>query len=89
MLAVRSMTPRPIGGQRRKAAGENEDLRRRVDACTYRQIRNLSINLRGELVTITGSSNSYYIKQLATGAILSAMPAVSLQNEILVSYGIV
>lgn len=62
-----------------------EELQRRVDSFSHWQIRNLNVACRGERVKITGTSNTYYSKQLATQAVLSAHPSVRIDNEILVS----
>ena len=62
-----------------------EELQRRVDSISHWRIRNLNIACRGERVKITGTSSTYYSKQLATQAVLSAHPNVRIDNDILVS----
>ena len=62
-----------------------EELQRRVDSFSHWRIRNLNVSCRGERIKITGTSSTYYSKQLATQAVLSAHPNVRIDNEILVS----
>ena len=62
-----------------------EELQRRVDSFSHRQIRNLNVACRGERIKITGTSSTYFSKQLATQAVLSAHPDFRIDNEILVS----
>ena len=62
-----------------------EELQRRVCSFSHWRIRNLNVACRGERVKITGISNTYYSKQLATQAVLSAHPDFRIDNEILVS----
>ncbi len=62
-----------------------EEMQRRVDSLSHWRIRNLNVACRGERVKITGTSSTYYSKQLATQAVLSAHPNVRIDNEILVS----
>jgi hypothetical protein len=61
-----------------------DELQRRVDTFSHWRIRNLNVDCRGERVKITGISSTYYSKQLATQAVLSAHPDVQIDNEILV-----
>ena len=62
-----------------------EELQRRVDSFSHWQIRNLNVACRGERIKITGTSSTYYSKQLATQAVLSAHPNIRIDNDILVS----
>ncbi len=55
-----------------------------VQELTNRQIRDLQICCRGNQVIVTGISRTYYVKQLATQAVLTALPQVQLANEITV-----
>jgi hypothetical protein len=60
------------------------ELAGRVQSRTNRQVRDLRIRCCGNHVTLTGFSRTYYAKQLATQAVLSAHPQVELANEIAV-----
>jgi hypothetical protein len=63
------------------------DLRGLVDFVnreTQQQVRNLSIRQRDGGLIVTGTSRTYYVKQLVTQAILVSIPAVRLINEICV-----
>jgi len=51
---------------------------------TNRQVRDLEINYGHRGITVTGTSRSYYIKQLVTQAIQSHLPEANLENRILV-----
>lgn len=61
-----------------------EQLVRTIEARTGRQVRNLQVHCRGRSVRVTGLSRSYYVKQLVTHAILSAVPLAVLENDITV-----
>ena len=61
-----------------------DELFRRVQSQTARQVQDLRIDYDGSQVTVTGRSRTYYIKQLVTQAILDAVPAIRLANEIAV-----
>jgi uncharacterized protein YcaQ len=58
------------------------DLLRFVHRQTLQQIRDLAIHQREGRLVLTGRADTYYAKQLATQAILTAAPAVQLMNEI-------
>jgi hypothetical protein len=63
------------------------DLRGLIDFVnreTQQQVRDLSIRQRDGGLVVTGSSRTYYVKQLVTQAILISIPAVRLVNEICV-----
>ena len=63
------------------------DLRGLIDFVnreTQQQVRDLSIRQRDDGLIVTGSSRTYYVKQLVTQAILVSIPAVRLVNEICV-----
>lgn len=62
-------------------------LARRVNATTYHQIQNLEVECEADRVVLTGRSRTYYMKQLATQAILTAAPEAKLHNEIVVVAG--
>ena len=61
------------------------ELQRHVNSVSHWRIRNLNVACRGKRVKITGTSSTYYSKQLATQAVLSSHPNVRIDNEILVS----
>jgi hypothetical protein len=65
-----------------KDADFTEALIERVQSKTYYQVRDLKIDHRGAHVVVTGTSRTYYVKQLVTQAILSTVPSVKLDNEI-------
>jgi hypothetical protein len=63
------------------------DLRGLIDFVnreTQQQVRDLSIRQRDGGLIVTGTSRTYYVKQLVTQAILVSIPAVRLVNEICV-----
>ena len=62
----------------------NCELTRRIDALTYRQIRDLNIVHDMDRVVLHGRTKSYYVKQLATHAVLDLMPGVAIENSICV-----
>ncbi len=62
----------------------SDELMRRVDLQTSRQVQNLQIDCDGGRITVTGHSRTYYIKQLVTQAIIDSFPAMQIRNEIAV-----
>jgi len=64
-----------------------EELACCVESKTYRQIQDLKIDCHGSSVKVTGRSRTYYLKQLATQAILTTAPAAKLENAIRVCAG--
>lgn len=60
------------------------DLLQFVNRETQQQVQDLSIRHRDGRLIVTGRSSTYYAKQLVTQAILVAVPAVRLVNEICV-----
>lgn len=66
---------------------DNEELHDRIQSTTRRGIQNLQIDCTGDRVRVSGISRSYYIKQLATHAVLSANPTLRLDNAIRVALG--
>jgi hypothetical protein len=60
------------------------DLLEFVNRETLQQVRDLAIRHRDGRLIVTGRSSTYYAKQLVTQAILVAVPAVRLINEICV-----
>jgi hypothetical protein len=63
----------------------SDELIRRVDLHTSRQVQNLQIDCDGGRIVVTGQSRTYYIKQLVTQAIVASFPAMQIRNEIAVS----
>jgi len=53
-----------------------------VESRTHSQVQNLEIDRSDESVVVTGSCNSYYVKQLVTHAVLAACPLVKLDNRV-------
>lgn len=51
---------------------------------TNRQVRDLTIKYNSAGITVTGTSRSYYIKQLVTQTIRTHLPETNLENRILV-----
>jgi hypothetical protein len=66
----------------RNSSPSFSDLIRFVHRQTLQQIRDLAIHHREGRLVVTGRTDTYYTKQLATQAILTAAPAVRLVNEI-------
>lgn len=54
---------------------DTDDLRRQVDEGVHRRVRELAVELRGDLVELRGRADSYHVKQLAQEAALPALPA--------------
>lgn len=67
-----------------RATAMSDELIRRVDLQTSRQVQNLQIDCDGGRITVTGRSRTYYIKQLVTQAIIDSFPAMQIRNEIAV-----
>jgi hypothetical protein len=65
----------------------DEALLRQIDAKTYHQVQDLVVASEGDCVVVTGRSRTYYVKQLATQAVLSAAPDIKFANEIVVVAG--
>lgn len=64
------------------AARNASDLANRIDSKTFRQVRNLRVVQDADRVVLHGCSESYYVKQLATHAVLDLMPGVAIENRI-------
>lgn len=54
---------------------------------TDRQIRRLEVHCDGPRIRLVGESRSYYLKQLATHAVLELAPHASIENSIAVANG--
>jgi hypothetical protein len=61
-----------------------DELERCVRERTGRQVRNLCVELRAERIVLRGTTDRYYIKQLAQQGILEILPHVALENAIVV-----
>lgn len=60
----------------------DSELTRRIDSRTFHQVQNLHVWHEAGRVVLRGRSESYYVKQLATHAVLDLMPGVVLENSI-------
>lgn len=60
------------------------ELTRRIDTLTFRQVRDLNISQDTDRVILHGRAKSYYVKQLATHAVLDLMPGIAIENSICV-----
>jgi hypothetical protein len=60
------------------------ELTRRIDTLTFRQVRDLNIAQDADRVILRGRAKSYYVKQLATHAVLDLMPGADVENSICV-----
>lgn len=60
------------------------ELTRRIDTLTFRQVRDLNIAQNADRVILHGRAKSYYVKQLATHAVLDLMPGIAVENSICV-----
>ena len=57
-------------------------IERLVRSRTGRVIRNLHVEVFDETVVVSGHAPTYYVKQLATHAVLDAIEGVRLTNDI-------
>jgi len=60
----------------------DSELTRRIDNRTFRQVHDLHVLHESGRVVLRGRSESYYVKQLATHAVLDLMPDVIVDNSI-------
>lgn len=60
------------------------ELKRTIFHATHRQIQQLEINSHAGVIVVRGICGSYYCKQLATTALLKAVPRSTVRNEICV-----
>lgn len=58
------------------------ELTRSVESRTFRQVRGLLVSHTADRVVLRGQSQSYYVKQLATHAVLDLLPGVAIENRI-------
>ena len=58
------------------------ELAHRIDAKTFRQVHNLRVVRNDETIILRGQSQSYYVKQLATHAVLDMFPGQLIDNAI-------
>lgn len=61
------------------------ELTRRIDSLTYHQIRDLHVVRDVQKITLRGCSTSYYVKQLASQAVINLLPRAVIENGIYVS----
>jgi hypothetical protein len=61
------------------------ELTHRIDAQTFRQVRDLHVVRNEDRIVLRGQSQSYYVKQLATHAVLNLFPGVVIENAIAVA----
>jgi hypothetical protein len=66
------------------ARSQEVDLTDSIDAKTFRQVRDLRVVRNEDRIVLRGQSQSYYVKQLATHAVLNMFPGVVLENAIAV-----
>ncbi|MBY0524374.1 MAG: hypothetical protein K2R98_13290 [Gemmataceae bacterium] len=64
----------------------SHELERHVQQRTGGRIRDLTIQLEAERVTLRGRADTFYIKQLAQHSIRDLLPHVCLDNAIIVAY---
>ena len=58
------------------------ELSLRIDTLTQRQIRDLHVVHEHRRVILNGCSRSYYVKQLASQAVIDLLPEAELDNSI-------
>jgi len=63
----------------------DEIVHARILARTGRRVKELAVELRGELVVLSGWAPSYHVKQLAQHGVQELLPAVALMNSIRVA----
>jgi hypothetical protein len=83
-MQVVADTPRESYWDAMDLPSEHE-LLRSIESKTNRQVHDLRVLCRGRHVVLRGSSRTYYVKQLATHAILDLMPHANVDNAILVA----
>jgi len=64
--------------------GQDLELTHSIDAKTYRQVRDLHVTRSADRIILRGQSQSYYVKQLATHAVLNLCPGFVVENAIAV-----
>lgn len=67
------------------ARTQDAELTHRIDAQTFRQVRDLDVVRNENRIVLRGQSQSYYVKQLATHAVLNLFPGVVIENAISVA----
>ncbi|MDB5386295.1 MAG: hypothetical protein JWM11_1941 [Planctomycetaceae bacterium] len=60
------------------------ELTQRVDAKIFHQVRDLNVVRNENGIILRGHSQSFYVKQLATHAVLSLYPGMMVENAIAV-----
>jgi hypothetical protein len=76
----------PVSVSEFHAPIRNQDLEltHRIDAKTFRQVQDLHVVRNENRIVLRGHSQSYYVKQLATHAVLNLFPGVVIENAIAV-----
>ena len=58
------------------------ELTSRIESQTFRQVQDLRVRFDANRIVLDGRSASYYVKQLATHAVLNLMPGAAIENRI-------
>ncbi|MDB5387215.1 MAG: hypothetical protein JWM11_2861 [Planctomycetaceae bacterium] len=76
----------PVSMSDFQTASRSQDLEltHRIDAKTFRQVSDLHVVRNEDRIVLRGHSQSYYVKQLATHAVLNLFPGVVIENAIAV-----
>lgn len=61
------------------------ELTLNIDSRTFRQVRDLQVLQDSNRVILRGRSGSYYVKQLATHAVMELLPGARVENCIAVT----
>lgn len=85
MVALKTPTTLTSDRETLPARTQDSELTRRIDSKTFRQVHNLHVMHEAGRVVLRGRSESYYVKQLATHAVLDLMPGIAVENSIDVS----
>lgn len=64
---------------------EVSELTLNIDSRTFRQVRDLQVLQDANRVVLRGRSGSYYVKQLASHAVMELIPGVKVENCITVT----
>jgi hypothetical protein len=87
MIGLWAMTGPTIRGETMERSvvsllDQNDELTRRIDTLTFRQIGSLQVECSGTCVSLGGCCKTYYVKQLATQAVLDLLPGANIINLI-------
>lgn len=78
-LTAPALTEKPTVAPAQK---QELELTQTINSKTFRQVQGLRVRFDLNGVVVHGRSESYYVKQLATHAVLSLMPGVTVENRI-------